>query len=91
MVKLRLKRMGTKKRAFYRIIAIDSREKRDGKAIEELGFYDPIKQPAEVKIDKEKSLEWLKKGAQPTDTVKNLFSNEGIMKEFHDYKYSKKK
>lgn len=89
MVKLRLKRMGAKKQAFYRIVAMDSKNKRDGKAIEELGFYDPIKQPAEVKINKEKALKWLEVGAQPTDTVKNLFSKEGIMKEFHDKKYSK--
>ncbi len=89
MVKLRLKRMGAKKQAFYRIVAMDAKTKRDGKAIEELGFYDPIKQPAEVKIDKEKALKWLNEGAQPSDTVKNLFSKEGIMKEFHDSKYSK--
>ncbi|MFV0288068.1 MAG: 30S ribosomal protein S16 [Mycoplasmatales bacterium] len=89
MVKLRLKRMGAKKQAFYRIVAMDARTKRDGKAIEELGFYDPIKQPAEVKIDKEKALKWLKEGAQPSDTVKNLFAKEGIMKEFHDFKYTK--
>lgn len=89
MVKLRLKRMGAKKQAFYRIVAMDARTKRDGKPIEELGFYDPIKQPAEVKIDKEKAMKWLKEGAQPSDTVKNLFSKEGIMKEFHDSKYTK--
>ncbi len=89
MVKLRLKRMGSKKQAFYRIVAMDARTKRDGKAIEELGFYDAVKQPAVVKIDKEKAMKWLLEGAQPTDTVKNLFSKEGIMAEFHNKKYSK--
>ncbi len=91
MVRLRLKKMGAKKRPFYRIVAIDQKAKRDGRAIEELGYYDVIKQPAEIKLDKEKALEWLKKGAQPTDTVKNILSKEGVMKDFHDYKYSKKK
>ncbi len=89
MVKLRLKRMGSKKQAFYRIVAMDVRTKRDGRAIEELGFYDAVKQPAVVKIDKEKAMKWLLEGAQPTDTVKNLFSKEGIMAEFHNKKYSK--
>lgn len=89
MVKIRLKRMGAKKQAFYRIVVTDSRVKRDGKAIEELGFYDAVKDPAVVKINKEASLKWLKDGAQPTDTVKNLFSKEGIMTEFHEYKYKK--
>lgn len=89
MVKLRLKRMGAKKQAFYRIVAMDARNKRDGKAIEELGFYDAVKNPAVVKIDREKALKWLETGAQPTDTVKNLFSKEGIMEEFHNKKYSK--
>ncbi len=89
MVKLRLKRMGSKKQAFYRIVAMDVRTKRDGRAIEELGFYDAVKQPAVVKIDKEKAMKWLLEGAQPTDTVKNLFSKEGIMQEFHNKKYSK--
>lgn len=89
MVKIRLKRMGAKKQAFYRIVVTDSRVKRDGKTIEEIGFYDAVKDPAVVKIDKEASLKWLKDGAQPTDTVKNLFSKEGIMTDFHNYKYSK--
>lgn len=91
MVRLRLKKMGSKKRPFYRIVAMDQRTKRDGRAIDELGYYDVIKQPAEIKVNKEKALEWLKKGAQPTDTVKNILSKEGIMKEFHDYKYNTKK
>ncbi len=91
MVRLRLKKMGAKKRPFYRIVVMDQRTKRDGKAIDEIGYYDVIKQPADIKLDKEKALEWLKKGAQPTDTVKNILSKEGVMKEYHDYKYNNKK
>lgn len=89
MVKIRLKRMGAKKQAFYRIVVSDVNTKRDGKAIAEVGYYDAVKNPAEVKIDRELALEWLKQGAQPTDTVRNLFSKEGIMTEFHDSKYNK--
>lgn len=89
MVKIRLKRMGAKKNPFYRIVVTDVRVKRDGKSIEEIGYYDAVKDPAVVKIDKEAALKWLKNGAQPTDTVKNLFSKEGIMTEFHNHKYNK--
>ena len=88
-VKLRLKRMGSKKNAFYRIVAADIRSPRDGRFIEEIGYYDAVKQPADVKIDKELALKWLSEGAKPTDTVRKLFSDEGIMKEFHDSKNSK--
>lgn len=91
MVKIRLKRMGAKKQAFYRIVVSDSRTKRDGYAIAELGIYDAVKNPAVVEIDQKLALEWLQKGAQPTDTVRNLFAKEGIMKQMHDLKYSKKK
>ncbi len=86
MVKIRLKRMGAKKQAFYRIVVADANAKRDGKAIAELGFYDAVKNPAIVKIDEELALEWLSNGAQPTDTVRNLFSKEGIMAKFHESK-----
>ncbi len=86
MVKIRLKRMGAKKAAFYRIVVADANARRDGKAIAELGFYDAVKSPAVVKIDEELALKWLSEGAQPTDTVRNLFSNEGIMAKFHDSK-----
>lgn len=89
MVKIRLKRMGAKKQAFYRIVVADSASRRDGKAIAELGFYDAVKSPATVKIDEELALEWLAKGAQPTETVRNLFSQEGIMKKFHESKMGK--
>ncbi len=88
-VKLRLKRMGAKKRPFYRIVAADSRSPRDGRFIEIVGTYNPITTPAEVKIDEEIALKWLRNGAQPSDTVRNLLSNQGIMTKFHDEKYSK--
>ncbi|MBU4487163.1 MAG: 30S ribosomal protein S16 [Candidatus Delongbacteria bacterium] len=81
MVKLRMTRLGKKKTPFYRIIAIDSRKRRDGDYIEKLGFYDPIAsgQAERLKIDAEKAIKWLLDGAQPSPTVKNLFSEEGIM------------
>ena len=71
-VKIRLRRMGAKKAPFYRVVVADSRYPRDGRFIEELGYYDPTKEPAVVKIDMDKANEWIKKGAQPTDTVKRL-------------------
>ena len=89
-VKLRLKRMGKKQAPFYRIVAADSRNKRDGKAIEEVGYYDPTKNPAEVKVDEEATLKWLKNGAQPTDTVRSILSKQGIMKKYHEEKMTKK-
>jgi small subunit ribosomal protein S16 len=88
-VKLRLKRMGAKKKPFYRIVAADSRTKRDGITIEDIGYYNPVVQPAEVKIDEEKALAWLSKGAQPTDTVRDILSKYGIMKKFHESKMKK--
>ena len=89
-VKLRLKRMGSKKRPFYRVVAADSRSPRDGRFIEEVGYYNPITEPAEVKINEEIALKWLKNGAEPTDTVRDLFSKQGIMKKFHESKMTKK-
>jgi len=89
-VKLRLRRMGAKKRPFYRVVAADSRAPRDGRFIEEIGYYNPIETPAVVKIDEEKALSWLKNGAIPTDTVRDLFSKEGIMKKFHESKKEEK-
>jgi len=90
-VKMRLRRMGAKKRPFYRIVVADSRSPRDGRFIEEVGYYNPIENPEIVKIDKEKALKWLGNGAEPTDTVRSILSKEGIMKEFHDKKMSSKK
>ena len=89
-VKLRLKRMGAKKRPFYRIVAADSRSPRDGRFIELIGTYNPITEPAEVKVNEEVALKWLKNGAIPTDTVRDLFSKQGIMKKFHESKMTKK-
>lgn len=88
-VKMRLKRMGAKKAPFYRIVITDSRSPRDGKFIELVGTYNPLLKPAEIKINEELALEWLKKGAIPTDTVKNLLSEAGIMKKYHDSKLGK--
>ena len=89
-VKLRLKRMGSKKAPFYRVVAADSRSPRDGRFIETVGTYNPITEPAEVKIDEEKSLNWLSKGAIPTDTVRDLFRSQGIMEKFHNSKKAAK-
>ena len=89
-VKLRLRRMGSTKKPFYRIVAADSRSPRDGAFIEEVGYYNPIKVPAEVKIDEEKALKRLGEGAIPTDTVRDLLSKAGIMKKFHESKMTKK-
>ena len=85
-VKIRLNRMGAKKNPFYRIVVADSRAPRDGRFIEVLGNYDPSKQPAVVNLDEAKVLDWMNKGAQPTDTVKNLFSKQGIMSKFAESK-----
>ena len=78
-VKLRLTRRGKKKQPFYRIVATDSRTARDGKYIEKIGYYNPLPEPAEILIDEEKSFYWLDQGALPTDTVKNLLSQKGII------------
>lgn len=86
MVKLRLTRMGAAKQPSYRIVAADSRSRRDGRAIDFLGYYNPLTEPATVKIDEEKVLKWLNDGAQPTDTVRDILSKEGIMKKFHEQK-----
>ncbi len=79
-VKIRLRRMGAKKAPFYRVVVADSRCPRDGRFIEEIGYYNPLTDPAEIKIDAEKAQEWLKKGAQPTDTVKSLLKKSDILK-----------
>ncbi|MCR5098044.1 MAG: 30S ribosomal protein S16 [Lachnospiraceae bacterium] len=79
-VKIRLKRMGKKKKPFYRIVVADSRSPRDGRFIDEIGTYDPNIEPAEVKIDEEGAKKWLGNGAKPTETVARLFKNAGISK-----------
>ncbi len=78
-VKIRLKRMGAHKKPFYRVVVADSRSPRDGKFIEEIGYYNPLTDPADVKIDGEKAKKWISNGAQPTDTVKSLFKRSGII------------
>ena len=85
-VKLRLKRMGSKQKPFYRIVAADSRFPRDGRFIETVGTYSPIAKPAEIKIDKEVAIKWLNNGAQPTDTVKNLLTKKGIWSKYKNTK-----
>lgn len=79
MVKIRLRRIGAKKAPFYRIVVADERYPRDGRFVEEIGYYDPTKDPSNVKIDADKAKEWIAKGAQPTDTVKNILKKEGIL------------
>ena len=79
MVKIRLRRMGAKKAPFYRIVVADSRFPRDGRFIEEIGTYNPLAEPAEVKVDAERVQQWIKNGAQPTDTVKRLLKNAGAI------------
>ena len=78
-VKMRLRRMGAKKAPFYRVIVADSRSPRDGRFIEEIGYYNPLTNPAEIKIDAEKAKTWLSNGAQPTETVKSLLKKSGIV------------
>lgn len=81
--------MGAKKTPFYRIVVADSRSPRDGRQIETVGTYNPLTSPVELKIDEELALKWLQNGAQPSDTVRNLFSDQGIMEKFHNAKHSK--
>ncbi|MGI6690354.1 MAG: 30S ribosomal protein S16 [Clostridiales bacterium] len=78
-VKIRLKRMGMKKKPFYRVVIADERAARDGNFIEEIGTYNPMTQPAEIQIDNAKALEWIGKGAQPTDTVRALLRKSGAL------------
>lgn len=79
-VKIRLRRMGAKKAPFYRVVVADSRYPRDGRFIEEIGYYNPMKEPSEIKIDAEKAKKWIANGAQPTDTVKVLLKKCDIIK-----------
>jgi small subunit ribosomal protein S16 len=88
-VKIRLKRMGAKQRPFYRIVVADSRSPRDGRFIETLGTYNPITKPATITVDEEKTINWLSKGAIPTDTVKNILSDKGIIAKFAASKVKK--
>ena len=87
-VKIRLKRMGAKKRPYYRVVVADSRAKRDGNVIESIGTY-MLLEATKYNVDKEAALKWLKEGAQPTDTAKNILSEVGVMEEFHKSKNNK--
>ena len=88
-VKIRLKRMGSKQRPFYRVVVADSRSPRDGRFIETVGTYNPLTVPAEININEEVAMKWLRNGATPTDTVKNIFSKAGIMTKFANEKQGK--
>ncbi len=85
-VKIRLRRMGAKRQPFYRLVVADSRSPRDGRFIEELGYYNPLTQDEKIEVDEDKALAWLQKGAQPTDTARRLLRKVGVMKKFHDSK-----
>ena len=89
-VAIRLKRSGRKKRPFYRLIVADTRKPARGEAIEDLGYYNPMREPPEIQVNEEKALEWLQKGAQPTDTARSLLSKAGVMKKLHEIKYPPK-
>ena len=78
-VKIRLRRMGAKKAPFFRIVVADGRYPRDGRFIEEIGYFDPTKEPSVVTVDKEKAQKWIANGAQPTDTVKSILKKEGVL------------
>ena len=79
MVKIRLRRMGAKKAPYYRVVVADARAPRDGRCIEEIGTYNPLTQPATITVDAEKAQTWIKNGAQPTDTVRGLLKNAGVL------------
>ncbi len=84
-VSIRLKRMGRKRRAFYRVVVADSRTRRQGVTVDDLGYYDPMTEPVQIQIDEEKALTWLKEGAIPTDTTRSLLSKIGVMKKFRGH------
>ncbi|MEJ6348554.1 MULTISPECIES: 30S ribosomal protein S16 [Holzapfeliella] len=88
-VKIRMRRMGSKRKPFYRLVVADSRSPRDGRFIEEVGYYNPLSNPTQLKLEEDSILEWLQKGAQPSDTVRSLLSGAGIMTKLHESKYSK--
>jgi len=88
-VRIRLKRMGAKKAPFYRVVVAESRSPRDGRFIEEIGTYNPLTDPAQVRINEERAMNWLQNGAQPSDTVRDLFRQAGILKRVHEAKLQK--
>jgi|UniRef100_A0A7V3RE75 small subunit ribosomal protein S16 len=88
MVKIKLTRMGKRGQPFYRVIVVESSKARDGAYIESLGYYDPMRKPFATKIDDERALYWLEHGAQPTETVRALLSQNGIMKRYHEKRFA---
>ena len=90
MVKLRLRRMGTVDKPFYRIVAVDSRKKRDGKYLECVGYYDPKTDPLTLKVEADRAMYWLGVGAQPSDTVRSLFRKAGVMEKWHNLRFTAK-
>ncbi|KRL53177.1 ribosomal protein S16 [Lacticaseibacillus manihotivorans DSM 13343 = JCM 12514] len=89
-VKIRLKRMGSKRKPFYRVVVADSRSPRDGRFIESVGYYNPLTEPVDLKLDEDSILDWLQKGAQPSDTVRTLLSSKGLMQKYHEARFAKK-
>lgn len=89
-VSIRLKRMGRKGKPFYRVVIADTRNPRQGLYVDDIGYYDPMKDPAEIQINVEKALMWLDNGSKPTDTVRSLLSKTGVLKKFHEEKYTSK-
>lgn len=88
--KIRLARCGRRNRAYFRVVVADSRKARDGRFIEILGSYQPVENPPRIEIDEDRALEWLKKGAIPTETVRSLLRKCGVLKKFHEIRYGKK-
>jgi len=82
--------MGSKTRPFYRIVVADSRSPRDGRFIQQVGYYNPLTEPVDLKLEEEVIMDWLQKGAQPSDTVRNLLSKQGIMQKYHEARFAKK-
>ncbi len=89
-VRLRLKRFGAKKRPVYRVVVMDARAPRDGRVIESIGTYNPLQNPAALTLDEEKALSWLQKGAQPSETVRELLSTAGVLERFADLRRARK-
>lgn len=91
MVRIRLMRLGKRHRPFYRIVVVDSRKKRTGAYIDRLGYYNPLTDPANAKVDVDRAVEWILKGAQPSETARRLLSKAGVLKRVHEIKYGKPK
>lgn len=89
-VKIRLRRMGSKRKPFYRLVVADSRSPRNGRFIEEVGYFNPLTDPVTLEVKEESILNWLQNGAQPSDTVKTLLSSKGIMQKYHEARFAKK-